>query len=54
MFSFYFLEYLAVFCHLIAFHDPELFIHLNETGFQPEVRFTDKLIYYYSILRKGY
>ncbi|CAB3989965.1 TBC domain-containing kinase, partial [Paramuricea clavata] len=30
-------EYLAVFCHLIAFHDPELFIHLDETGFQPEL-----------------
>jgi hypothetical protein len=32
-----YLEDLAVFCHLIAFHDPELFIHLDETGFQPEV-----------------
>ncbi|XP_046853443.1 TBC domain-containing protein kinase-like protein isoform X2 [Xenia sp. Carnegie-2017] len=30
-------EYLAVFCHLIAFHDPELFNHLDEIGFQPEL-----------------
>lgn len=33
----FYAEYLAVFCHLIAFHDPELFNHLDETGFQPEV-----------------
>ena len=31
-------EYLAVFSQLIAFHDPELFNHLHETGFIPEVR----------------
>lgn len=30
-------EYLAVFCQLIAFHDPELFNHLHEIGFQPEL-----------------
>lgn len=30
-------EYLAVFSQLIAFHDPELFNHLHETGFIPEV-----------------
>ncbi|XP_066912970.1 TBC domain-containing protein kinase-like protein [Clytia hemisphaerica] len=30
-------EYLAVFKQLIAFHDPELFNHLNEIGFQPEL-----------------
>lgn len=32
-------EYLAVFSQLIAFHDPELFNHLHDTGFIPEVRF---------------
>lgn len=30
-------EYLAVFKQLIAFHYPELFNHLNEIGFQPEL-----------------
>lgn len=30
-------EYLAVFSQLIAFHDPELFNHLHETGFIPEL-----------------
>lgn len=30
-------EYLAVFSHLIAFHDPELTNHLNSIGFIPEV-----------------
>ena len=30
-------EYLAVFSQLIAFHDPELFNHLGESGFIPEV-----------------
>ena len=30
-------EYLAVFKQLIAFHDPELFNHLDEIGFQPEL-----------------
>ena len=30
-------EYLAVFKQMIAFHDPELFNHLDEIGFQPEL-----------------
>uniref|UniRef100_T1J4P7 TBC domain-containing protein kinase-like protein n=1 Tax=Strigamia maritima TaxID=126957 RepID=T1J4P7_STRMM len=30
-------EYLAVFSHLIAFHDPELANHLNSIGFIPEL-----------------
>jgi len=30
-------EYLAVFSQLIAFHDPELFNHLGESGFIPEL-----------------
>jgi len=30
-------EYLAVFSQLIAFHDPELFNHLHDTGFIPEL-----------------
>lgn len=30
-------EYLAVFSQLIAFHDPELFNHLHEIGFIPEL-----------------
>lgn len=30
-------EYLAVFSQLIAFHDPELFNHLHESGFIPEL-----------------
>jgi len=39
-FEFFFIfyaEYLAVFSQLIAFHDPELFNHLHDTGFIPEV-----------------
>ncbi len=30
-------EYLAVFSHLIAFHDPELSNHLDGIGFIPDV-----------------
>jgi TBC domain-containing protein kinase-like protein len=30
-------EYLATFSHLIAFHDPQLFNHLDEIGFVPEL-----------------
>lgn len=30
-------EYLAVFRHLIAFHEPDLFTHLDEIGFIPEL-----------------
>ncbi|XP_033632187.1 TBC domain-containing protein kinase-like protein [Asterias rubens] len=30
-------EYLAVFSHLIAFHDPELSNHMNSIGFIPEL-----------------
>ena len=30
-------EYLSVFSHLIAFHDPELSVHMNEIGFIPDV-----------------
>lgn len=30
-------EYLAVFSHLIAYHDPELINHLDSIGFLPEV-----------------
>ncbi|CAG0915447.1 unnamed protein product [Notodromas monacha] len=30
-------EYLATFSHLIAFHDPQLFNHLDEIGFIPEL-----------------
>ncbi|KAJ7357723.1 hypothetical protein OS493_023862 [Desmophyllum pertusum] len=30
-------EYLAVFSQMIAFHDPELFNHLYDTGFIPEL-----------------
>ena len=32
-----FTEYLAVFSHLIAFHDPELSNHLDGIGFIPDV-----------------
>ena len=32
------IEFLAMFRHLIAFHDPELFNHLDNIGFHPEVR----------------
>ena len=31
------IEYLALFSQLIAFHDPELFVHLADIGFQPQV-----------------
>ncbi|KAL5477249.1 hypothetical protein EMCRGX_G024018 [Ephydatia muelleri] len=30
-------EYLALFSHLIAFHDPELYMHLDSIGFNPEL-----------------
>jgi TBC domain-containing protein kinase-like protein len=30
-------EYLALFSQLIAFHDPELFVHLADIGFQPQL-----------------
>ena len=30
-------EYLALFCHVIAFHDPELAFHLHSIGFIPEL-----------------
>ena len=30
-------EYLAIFSQLVSFHDPELFVHLDEIGFQPQV-----------------
>ena len=30
-------EYLAKFSHLIAFHDPELSVHLDGIGFIPDV-----------------
>ncbi|KAI1280799.1 TBC domain-containing protein kinase-like protein [Halotydeus destructor] len=30
-------EYLALFSHLLAFHDPKLFNHLDELGFNPEL-----------------
>ena len=33
----YFVEYLAVFAHLIAFHEPELSTHLDTIGFIPDV-----------------
>ena len=33
----YVTEYLAVFAHLIAFHDPELSNHLDGIGFIPDV-----------------
>ena len=33
-------EYLAIFSQLIAFHDPELFNHLDSIAFQPEVYIT--------------
>ena len=33
-------EYLAIFSQLIAFHDPELFNHLDSIAFQPEVQHT--------------
>ena len=33
-----FVEYLAVFGHLIAFHEPELSTHLDTIGFIPDVR----------------
>jgi len=41
-FFFVLAEYLAVFSQLIAFHDPDLFNHLDSTGFHPEVRVTLK------------
>ena len=34
---FLFSEYLAVFSHLITFHDPELSVHMNDIGFIPDV-----------------
>jgi len=30
-------EYLAVFSHLIAYHEPELYAHLSDIGFSPEL-----------------
>jgi TBC domain-containing protein kinase-like protein len=36
-------EYLAVFSHLIAFHEPELYTHLDSIGFLPEVRILQTL-----------
>ncbi|CAJ0768654.1 23467_t:CDS:2, partial [Entrophospora sp. SA101] len=30
-------EYLAVFGHLLSFHDPELSSHLRETGYIPDL-----------------
>jgi len=30
-------EYLAVFRHLLSFHDPELSRHLNKIGYHPEL-----------------
>ena len=32
-----FTEYLAVFSHLLAFHDPGLFSHLDGIGFIPDL-----------------
>ena len=32
-----FAEYLTVFSHLIAFHDPHLSTHLDSIGFIPDV-----------------
>lgn len=32
-----FVEYLSVFSHLIAFHDPHLSTHLDSIGFIPDV-----------------
>ena len=36
---YYFAEYLCVFSHLIAFHDPELGNHLEGIGFIPDVSY---------------
>lgn len=36
------LEYLAVFSQLIAYHEPELYTHLNDIGFAPEVISDDR------------
>ena len=44
------LEYLAVFRHLIAFHDPELFNHLDDIGFHPEVRTYVHMYVLYSMI----
>lgn len=30
-------EFLAVFSHLVAYHDPKLAVHLDEIGFIPEL-----------------
>ena len=32
-----FAEYLAVFSHLVAFHEPELSTHMDAIGFIPDV-----------------
>ncbi len=32
-----FAEYLAVFSQMIAYHEPELYNHLSDIGFAPEV-----------------
>ena len=40
----YFPEYLAVFSHLIAFHNPELSNHLEEIGFIPDVSISQRYI----------
>lgn len=46
-----FSEYLAVFSHLITFHDPELSNHLEGIGFIPDVRlliyFVTKINFWY-------
>ncbi|CAG8791416.1 12179_t:CDS:2, partial [Gigaspora rosea] len=34
-------EYLAVFRHLLSFHDPELSRHLNKVGYHPELYATE-------------
>jgi len=34
-------EYLIVFNHLIAFHDPDLYVHLHDIGFHPDVSAVD-------------
>lgn len=36
---YFFAEYLCVFSHLIAFHDPELGNHLEGIGFIPDVSY---------------
>ena len=48
------IEYLAVFSHLIAYHEPELYTHLSDIGFAPEVASLPLPIYTNHVFTKIY